>query len=806
MSLHVATAAVLLAQLCLGFGWGAAASALAAAVLVTSAWRLSSPRVRLITVIGPALLGAVLGTLAMSAQRVRAPDDLELLLDDQGRSLREYELLGDVTEPPKLGVQGASAVITVRSAVGPDGNERSLGARLLLAVRQSSGKLRFGHEIRFTTRLRRITNLGNPGEFDFAAWCARRGITVSGFVWDDRDIEDLGPSSTVDTITRWRAQIAAAAARGRGVGGALTASLVVGDRSGLDASVFEALRRSGLFHLLAISGMNIAVVAGFAVWAARVVVAGARVRESGLDPLRPAALVAAVSVILYAMLSGGGDSVVRATIMGLLVLVALWRGRSGDGALGLSAAALALSLFAPGGAQDAGFQLTFVATAAVLAAVTWVSGIRWPKHMEAVASAISISFWCWAVTTPIVVYHFHRVSLVAPLAGLAASPPAGLVVIAGLIGSFLLPAAPSAANLAFDVGGWAGDAVLWVARTTASPSWAEQIVVSPGAGAACALSALPLVIVGPPRTRRRLGVTLCLLAVACSAHAALERYRTDRMDVVFTSVGQGDATIVKLPGGEVLVADAGPSGRGRTVVGPMLRRMHIGRIDYFIATHDQDDHVGGLAELAQEFPIGELWHPGGVCAGVFVDVLRALEARGTRILDVGRAWAAGRARPRRALLSRRGPAGWRLRVLWPRTTEGACVENDRSVVVSIRFAGKRVLLTGDIEATAEGILSRSKKVRADLLKVAHHGSRTSSTAVFLAAARPHAAVAMLGWANRFRFPSAEVVRRYESNGVPLFRTDRDGAVRATVSREGVRIAASRPATEPLVVELPAAAR
>jgi competence protein ComEC len=193
-----------------------------------------------------------------------------------------------------------------------------------------------------------------------------------------------------------------------------------------------------------------------------------------------------------------------------------------------------------------------------------------------------------------------------------------------------------------------------------------------------------------------------------------------------------------------------------------------------------------LPEVADQFEVGEIWHPGGACAVPrFVDFTRTMTERGIDVIDVGALHGSG------GVLRRSGPEGWRIEAIWPTDAEGSCTANDRSIVLSVGYAGRRLVLTGDIEASTEHALARLARVSADLLKVPHHGSATSSTPVFLAAVAPAVAVASLGQNNRYGFPRPEVEARYRDAGASFFRTDRDGAVIATVGATGVSVRAAK---------------
>jgi competence protein ComEC len=504
--------------------------------------------------------------------------------------------------------------------------------------------------------------------------------------------------------------------------------------------------------------------------------------QRGHDAVAWAALAAAPVLGGYAMISGGGVSVLRAGSMGFAFLWMLSCARPRRSLEVLGAVAAVLCLRTPGIAHEAGFQLSFAAAGALLARPP----IAADGVLVRVRAAAVISLLAWAVTTPVVAYHFGRVSLIAPLANLLAVPLVTVTVVCGCAAAALSAWWAAGAQLAFSAACAAARALLELCRVCGGLGHAALDVVQPAPVLVCALSALPVAL-GWRRRRARLGAIAlcCALAVSSVSIAYRERWRADRAAVHFTSVGQGDATIVLLPGGRVAVVDAGRPGRGRLVVGPWLARLGVGRIDYLVVTHAQADHWGGAAELFERFEVGELWHNGGRCdVGPFVALLERAAALGTRIVDVSRESAVARA----------GADGARFVALWPSDERGDCDANDRSVVISLEYAGRSVLLTGDIEAAAErhvADLLRRRGLRYDILKAAHHGSATSSSPQLLDAAGPWLGVASVGRGNRYGFPHPAVVARFAERGVPLLSTDRSGAISVRIDRGGLRILAAK---------------
>ncbi len=793
MGLHTLAAAAVIAQWLANSPGSWPVELVAAGIalfLALASVLLGLPRPRRLTVVAAAVIAAV------SAQRTAAvrhvpeePGHVASLLAGAEQSASAVRLRGFIAEPPFARSRGLVLLVECAELLAPGAGP--IHGRVALSVQHPGQSWEAGDSIVFETRLRRIRNFGNPGEFDWAGWNARRGVHVSGFAWDDRDLlrgAAAGPERSRDRVRVRLTRAILAAERAPLQARALLAALVTGDRRALLPETNDSMRASGLAHTLSISGMHMGLVGGAIFWLVLRLCLPTRLVRAGFDTYRLAAPCAMVGLLGYGAISGGGVAVARSLLMSLLVLIVLTVGRRANAGLALSAAALCLTLAEPDIACDVGFQLSFAAVAGLLAqhrSMAALGRLR-PRPVAWVVSALWLSIVAAAVTAPLTAQHFHRVSWIAPLANLLAAVPVAVTVTLGLAAAALHWVLPAASVLGFEGAAWAAEVVLRIATVMSRLPAAESSLAAPGWLLTGALTTLMLASALPAGARRRLRVILAALSAALVVDAWHARFRADRLDVVFVSVGQGDATIVRLPGGRVVVSDAGPPGRGRLAVAPYLRRLRVGRIDYLVASHVQDDHWGGLPELAEQFDIGEFWHPGGSCAVPrFAEFTETLTRRGVRVID------AGREHERGWPLRRAGEEGWSVEALWPADAVGSCAANDRSVVLAIRFAGRALLLTGDIEASAEQALSRSGDVRADILKVPHHGSATSSTPAFIAAVGAAAAVASVGQGNRYGFPRAEVEERYRARGTAFFRTDRDGAVIATLEATGIAVHAAK---------------
>ncbi len=729
-----------------------------------------------------------------STRMVVAPSeatDIASLATDGAGGARSFSVEARVLDVTPSARGGARWLVEA-TALGGD-EPLPIHGRALVYIRMHAPDLAPGARVTFSSRFRRITGFGNPGELDWSGWNARRDVFVSAYVWDGADVKVAATSidGIGDRLAALRARITSAAVDGHGRGGVLVAALITGERRLLADADEKAVTAAGLAHVLAISGLNLSLVGGAATILAARLLLRTRAARSGMDTMRLAALFGLALTLAYAAISGGGVSVARAALMAVAVAAAVWQGRTDRAARGLSSAALIVCVMMPGVAREAGFQLSFVAVVAIL-----LYGARFRRNADsrlAIArSAVEISFLCWAVSTPIVAQHFGRIALYGAPATLLTAPFVSGVVTSGLVGAALVAMnCPALADLVFTPASWMAEAVLelshWIARAPA----AELRVVSPGPLLTALVTLLPLATLLRGRLAMPFAALLAVTAAAVTASAYHERYREDALDAHFLSVVPGSLKKQRLPGGHVALVDGGPPGRGGMIVVPYLRRLHIARIDYLIVTHAQDDHFGGVGEILDEVEVGEIWSPGGSCdVEAFRDLRGRAEGIGVRWLEV-----AGNALP-----AREGP-GWTLAALWPNDDDGACDENNRSVVVAVEYAGRRLLLSGDVEAEAEAALVRTlgRRLDADLMTAPHHGSRTSSTPSFVGAATPTWVIASAGLDNRYGFPRPETVARYEKAGATLLTTAKVGAVHARVDQGGgvvVRAGPSEARTPP----------
>ncbi len=529
----------------------------------------------------------------------------------------------------------------------------------------------------------------------------------------------------------------------------LARALLLGDGGALPAEEREAMRRVGLAHLVAVSGLNVGMVAAIVMVVLLWVPRGPRLAATLL------------AVVAYAVLVGPLPSLLRALLMAVAVLGGLLLGRLPAAANGLALSCLLLVLLDPSWIGDLGFQLSVAATAGLLALTGPLRhGLR---ACGPLAAPLAVTLAAQLATLPWALAEFGRLSPAAPLANLLAVPWSGVALAVALAWAVLRLAIGGPADFLLRVLDVLAAPFGWLARLPASPwiSWPQQA----GWTTAWAVTALLVscVLVARPRWLRwaRLVAAGALLWISSPAGPP------PSPELVMLDVGQGDSLLLR-DGRYTLLVDGGgwrSPGFGGRVLLPALAALGVRRLDAVAVTHPDSDHCNGAADLLRELPVAEVWAPTGMEATPCGKRLRAPSVP-YRELAVGDRERVGR---------------WRLRVLGPGPGDGG-PDNHRSLVLLAAAAGRRVLLTGDLDAAGESVLLRRwgpETIACDLLKVAHHGSPSSSTTPFLRAARPRLAWISVGAGNPYGHPSPKVLAAFARQSVAVLRSDRDGMVRMT---------------------------
>ncbi|MBU6270144.1 MAG: DNA internalization-related competence protein ComEC/Rec2 [Betaproteobacteria bacterium] len=678
-----------------------------------------------------------------------------------------------------------------------------------------------GEHWRLALRLRRPLALRNPGQFDAELRALEEGIDALGTV-------RVGPRAAVRPqrlagmsfalpvlVERARTALRDAIERAladqatpvRGV----VVALVVGDQSAIPADHWERFNRTGVGHLMSISGLHITMLAGLGIWSVR------RLWRSGLrlpgrgGPAPPAAWLAephaawvgaVVCAFAYSAIAGWGLPAQRTCWMLAVAGFALLAGRARGAREVLCTAAAVVCLLDPWAPMAAGFWLSFAAVAAIIwhgsrmrlgqagadpAMASPRGSPRRPWRPRAIARVRAVLGEAWrsqvAATLallPLGTLFFASVSLVGPLANAFSIPlVSGLITPLALAGGGLALLPGPLGDWVLQLTAWLTEALLAALAVCDGWRWASLVIPEPEplalllAVLACALLLAPWPIPGRVWAA---GGLLPLLFTPARAPPPGELWLTA------FDVGQGMAVLVETSAGRLLY-DAGPawsgdSDAGSRVLGPSLRARGIHRLETMVISHRDTDHAGGALSLLRQLAVDQ------VASSLPDDHPVVRSAARHRRCRRGDAWQWG---------------DTRFEWLHPADDDPPLARragaNPLSCVLRVQSPAGSVLLPGDIEAAQEaGLLDRldATALRADLLVAPHHGSRTSSTAGFLKAVAPRWAIFQVGYRNRFGHPAPAVLQRYREQGIGVLRTDRDGAISIRL-RAGAepRIALSR---------------
>jgi competence protein ComEC len=678
------------------------------------------------------------------------------------------------------------------------------------------GGWRAGRRVRLPVQLRRPSRYLDPGVPDHERALARRGTTLVGTVKSGALVDVLSAGTWLDEVTAAaralaRRAIAGAVGRWSAQSAAIVAAIVIGDRAGLDEDVQRRLQEGGTYHVIAISGGNIAILAGLLLGAFRLA-----------GWLGRTAMIASIAVLLaYAALVGSGASVDRATLMAVVYFGARALDQRSPPLNAVAVVAALLVAADPLAVADPAFVLTFGATLAILVVVPTVTTISAEPadHADGTAGSASsahsrlmalitrpatamfaASAAAEAMLFPVGALAFSRVTFAGLALNFLAIPLMGVAQIAGMA---VVPAAMVWARLA-DAAGWlahlgaaglvrSADLVQWVPALTyrvAPPSWLAVAVYYTAASLWWTLKRRRLNVTGSLETwgvqavRRVAGGVALASAVWILAepHTVLAPRGDGALHATFIDVGQGDSIFVVFPHGSTMMVDAGglsPSASfdiGDRVVAPVIRDGGFRRLDYVALTHGDPDHIGGAASILREFRPREVWE------GIPVPRFEPLTALRGAAQAAGASWANVYAGDRVVVDGVEVAARHPTRADWERQK----VRNDDSIVLELRWQDLSIVLTGDIgEAPEREIASTFPPARLRVVKIPHHGSLTSSSRGFVGALRPAVAIASAGRSNHFGHPVPEVLDRYRAIGAEVFRTDQDGAV--TVDSDGYSI-------------------
>ncbi len=600
------------------------------------------------------------------------------------------------------------------------------------------------------------------------------------------------PAGRANLLLRWRGDVGERVDTLFGENAPMVRALVIADQDGITPDLRDLFADAGLVHLLSISGLHVAIIAG-----SLLIVA------SALRMVEPWASAFAFTVVaLYIAMLGAPASALRSgSMLGCLFLsTKLQRPVHPWTALALGAFIPTLK---PEVVTQLGYQLSVGGMAALVAARSVLRRLRQTPRPRGTATSLllirmrvqAMGKWQWhitrevitgviatAVTAPLIAWTFGRVSIIAPFSNIVAAPVIAFIQPA-LFLALLLSPFPGVASFFADATGPPLMLLREIARLSASVPDASLRIAPTLLGACCAGVASAAFVRASASRNMAPGLLVAAASLAIGIWSPLLTDGSGEMELHMIDVGQGDALAVRTPRGRWILVDAGRSWEGgdagRRVVIPYIQRRG-GRVMAFVLSHAHEDHVGGASSVVQALHPARWLEPAFVTSGS--GYRKALSA----VRNDGSAWNRVRLRETISL------DGVVVRVLAPDSawTAAQVDANETSVVLRVEYRNVSFILTGDAEASEESWIiahTDSALLAADVLKLGHHGSRTSSTSAFLDAVHPRLALISVGEANRYGHPSPITLRSLEQRQIPALRTDHDGSV--VISTDGSAITA-----------------
>ncbi len=674
---------------------------------------------------------------------VRLSDELQKQFEG-----KDINIVGVVAELPGSNEKGQRFAFDVEKVLSPGVH---VPAKILLSryFDETGTVVHPGEKWHFAVRLKRPHGNANPGGFDYEAWLLERGIRATGYVRGGEKLEGFVPrpayiieAAREKLMDRVYKVLADEPYKGE------IAALLMGEQRAISANDWQVFRRTGVIHLMSISGFHVTMIAGLIAWLAYRIWRFFPTLALLLPARKIAALAGLACAFCYALLAGYAVPTQRTVYMLAVVAIALWFGKASSSSIVLCWALFVVALIDPWAVLSPGFWLSFLAVALIFYVETQRMGLKgWFKSWVSVQWAVTIGL------VPVLLAFFGQVSLVSPLANALAIPAISFVVVPlTLIGAalpfdfpFVIAHGLLSALMGLLVRLSALPDVVWIQH--APPYWTLPV------------AAMGIVWLLLPKgfPARWLGFS-GLLPLFLVLPKGPEMLRLSVLDV-----GQGLAAVVQTRH-HALLFDAGPAfGPGSDssrIILPYLRASGITRLDAMILSHEDMDHIGGAISVLDSVPVG--W------------VLSSLPEANPVLLHAGI-----------HLRCRAGESwewdGVRFDILSPGTL-GRGTRNERSCVLRAASKSDSILIAGDIERHAADRLARSSSLESEVLVAPHHGAKSSEN--FAKVISPRCVVFSAGYLNRFNHPNPETVALYAGMGSRIFRTDREGMVSFDFSGKG----------------------
>ncbi len=671
--------------------------------------------------------------------------------------------------------------------------------------------LSFGDRISFVASIKSIRNFKNPGGFDYKRFMAFKSVFGSSYAQGEKVtvISKSQGRGIKRTISNVRCRISTFIEKeGGGNHQGVLKALIVGDRQQIPQALRDAFNRSGVGHLLAISGLHIGIVASVAFLIFSWMLSHFKLFLFNAWVKKGAAILSFMPVLAYGLLSGMAPSTQRAVIMVGVFLMTFLFEREHDLMNTLALAAMLILIVHPPSVFSISFQLSFSAVLSIIYGLAkvkkrqaFLSGGQKKSLFTGITdrlfSFFLVSFFAIIGTLPLVMLYFNQASLIGIFANFLIIPIIGFIVVpTGLFSVFLYPVSGEAASWFLYISGAVLSKAISLVNLFSDLPFAAVKTVTPSYFEICCYyimmwALLNLKKVRPEtseieksdftgKTARILVAVVVLAIVGDICYWLNVRFRNTDLKVTVIDVGQGSSTLLELPGGYCILADGGGFydnsvfDMGARVIAPFLWRKKIKTVDTLILSHPNSDHLNGLIYIARHFNVKSVWTNGEKRNTLgykkFMKIIKEENIDMPKFQDMSRIYKINGVAleilyPKKDFLDKRKKEKWR-------------DTNNNSLVVKADFGKYSFLLPGDIMESAERELVSiaGETLVCNVLIAPHHGSKSSSSCLFLDKVNPEYIIISSGWKNRFHFPHPSVLKRYADLGCKIFRTDINGAI------------------------------
>ncbi|MDP2861237.1 MAG: DNA internalization-related competence protein ComEC/Rec2 [Desulfobacterales bacterium] len=719
---------------------------------------------------------------------------------------------GQVIESPEIRNKKLTFVLLAET-VENDGKVIPVSGKISVKVLNNIPGISIGDKVYFKSGIRSIRNFNNPGGFDFKRYMAFNGITGTAYVAGEKirvehNEENIEWKRLIENARKKFALLIENSAPSDEAG--VLKALVIGDQNSISPEIREDFNRTGTSHILSISGLHVGIVATVSFLFFNKFLSYFNLFLWNAWTRKGAAILSLLPVIIYGLLAGMSPSTQRSVIMVSVFLMSFFVEREQDGINTLAVAAMLILAFHPPSLFLISFQLSFLSVWFIITGMNLTLYRKdgkskaeegWRFRIQRQTSAFFlVSFFATIGTFPVVMYYFNQVSLVGLAANCVAVPLIGFAVVsAGLLSFFIYPVSSLLSVWLIK----ASSAVLGISlefiNYFAKLPFAAIKTVTPSFFEICwyylLLGTVFVILKGENRKigREREGsvferikqrapfIAIVLLIIAGYADVWYwldKRFLHEDLRVTVIDVGQGTSALLELPGGyNVLVDGGGFSDNsifdvGERITAPFLWRNKIKSVDTLVLSHPNSDHLNGLLYIAENFNVKEFWSNGEAVDTLgYKRLIEIIKEKNIKMEDF------------RKIGRNRVINGTEFKILYPEPgfkdkKEKWRKGDNSSLVLKAVFGSKSFLFTGDIKAKGESDIVKmsGNRLKSTVLVVPHHGSKSSSTDIFIDKIDPEIAVIPVGWKNRYKFPAPEVLERYKARRCRILRTDENGAV------------------------------